>query len=316
MLLFFKNNNKKNTILPARVRSIVYPFKDTVFFVFIQTVSILFSIVLGGITAQGVSAVLLQPGLWYAGVFAPVSICKTCHVSASVSSLDHSIYKNCYGPDPLSEKGIWYGKCMMQHITYPHHVACTATNLCTDWQKSDCGQLSPLLLLSDHFYMVLFSALEQTRCTHVSCDSEWVTVAFYIALTHTKNPLKLCSDSAIWLCGWCHMKLLPSQHTFCVHHTTMHIQHFNFVCKSNFVVSMLGCPGACVCVWLCICNSTGLYRQDFALYKYFNYSHYFIQRDLLIQPLSLLFLSPSVPSSDVLPESSISVKVWNRTTYL
>ena len=37
----------------------------------------------------------------------------------------------------------------------------------------------------------------------------------------------MCNDSAIWLCGWCHMKLLPSQHTFCGHHTTMHqFSHF------------------------------------------------------------------------------------------
>ena len=36
-------------------------------------------------------------------------------------------------------------------------------------------------------------------------------------------PPKWCSYSTVWLLhGWCHIKLLPSQHTFCVHHTTMH----------------------------------------------------------------------------------------------
>ena len=34
----------------------------------------------------------------------------------------------------------------------------------------------------DCFYIVLFSALEQTHCTHVTSDSERVTVSFYHAL--------------------------------------------------------------------------------------------------------------------------------------
>ena len=33
----------------------------------------------------------------------------------------------------------------------------------------------------DHFYIVLFSNLNQTHCTVVACDSEWVTVTFYSA---------------------------------------------------------------------------------------------------------------------------------------
>ena len=35
--------------------------------------------------------------------------------------------------------------------------------------------------------------------------------------------------------GWCHMKLLPSQHKFCVHHTTMH--HVTS-CKATYVRCM------------------------------------------------------------------------------
>ena len=84
-----------------------------------------------------------------------------------------------------------------------------------------------IIIIIDHLYMVLFSALEQTPCTPVLCDSGRVTVAFRIALKKLKNPPKLCNDSDIWLCGWCHMKLLPSQPTFCVHHTTMRqFSHF------------------------------------------------------------------------------------------
>ena len=36
-------------------------------------------------------------------------------------------------------------------------------------------------------------------------------------------PSRWCTYSAIWLLhGWCHVKLLPARHTFCVHNTTMH----------------------------------------------------------------------------------------------
>ena len=31
----------------------------------------------------------------------------------------------------------------------------------------------------DRGYIALFSALEQTHCALVACDSEWVTVAFH-----------------------------------------------------------------------------------------------------------------------------------------
>ena len=33
-----------------------------------------------------------------------------------------------------------------------------------------------IIIIVYHFYIVLFSALEQTHCAHVSCDSERVTV--------------------------------------------------------------------------------------------------------------------------------------------
>ena len=35
-----------------------------------------------------------------------------------------------------------------------------------------------LLLITDHFYIALFSALKQTHCVHVTCDPERVTVLF------------------------------------------------------------------------------------------------------------------------------------------
>ena len=73
----------------------------------------------------------------------------------------------------------------------------------------------------------------QTHCALVTCDSGWVTVAFY---------------SAFWTAtevGYSqpHLILLPSRHTSCVHRTTTH----------QFTVSLQSKPlaqGACVF----ICN--------------------------------------------------------------
>ena len=39
--------------------------------------------------------------------------------------------------------------------------------------------LSIFVVVPDCFYIVLFSALEQTHCALVACDSYWVTVASY-----------------------------------------------------------------------------------------------------------------------------------------
>ena len=48
---------------------------------------------------------------------------------------------------------------------------------------------------------------------------EWVTVSLHNAFWISA----LSVYSAVWLLhGWCQVKLLPSQHKFCVHHTTIH----------------------------------------------------------------------------------------------
>ena len=42
------------------------------------------------------------------------------------------------------------------------------------------------------------------------------------------------SYSAVWLLrGWCHVKLLPSRHKFCVHHTTVHQFAMSFSLKPH-----------------------------------------------------------------------------------
>ena len=33
-----------------------------------------------------------------------------------------------------------------------------------------------IIIIIHSFYIALFSALKQTHCAHVACDSEWVTI--------------------------------------------------------------------------------------------------------------------------------------------
>ena len=63
--------------------------------------------------------------------------------------------------------------------------------------------------------------------------------------------------------GWCHMKLLPSQHKFCVHHTTMH--HVTS-CKATYVRSIYTDIHECSWAWNCwSCNPCFSYKCHFQL---------------------------------------------------
>ena len=73
-----------------------------------------------------------------------------------------------------------------------------------------------LLLIA---FIQRYSPLLSTPCALVACSSERVTVAFHGTFS---NPPEWCTWTAVWLLhGWCHMKLLLSQHTFCIHRTTI-----------------------------------------------------------------------------------------------
>ena len=57
------------------------------------------------------------------------------------------------------------------------------------------------------FYLAPFSALQQTHCVHVKCDSEWVTASFYSAFyfyNHGSGVLialfGFCIAGATWNC--------------------------------------------------------------------------------------------------------------------
>ena len=68
-----------------------------------------------------------------------------------------------------------------------------------------------------------YTALERTHRALFECDSEWVTAAFIARLIFFIYTPKWYTDSAVGLLrGWCHMKLLLSRRTLCVHHIIMH----------------------------------------------------------------------------------------------
>ena len=45
-----------------------------------------------------------------------------------------------------------------------------------------------IIIIIDRFYVALFSVLEQTHCTYVTCDSEWATVSFLWCIFLISNP--------------------------------------------------------------------------------------------------------------------------------
>ena len=140
----------------------------------------------------------------------------------------------------------------------------------------------------DHFYTALVSALEQTHCTVVTCDSEWVTAS------------KWCTYSTIWLLhGWCHVRLLLSWHMFCVHHITMH----------EFTVSFFAKPHMYLCLLffnLCDFLTSIIILITIWIYKILpKYSHLWklllqIPQSASAWELGLVLMSESIPFSSVL----------------
>ena len=99
----------------------------------------------------------------------------------------------------------------------------------------------------------------------VTCDSEWVT---NLSKCIFKYPYKLCTNSVTWLLhGWCHMQLMPSWCTFCLHHTTMH--QFKASCHATprmYCACVFSCnlPPTLLAEWLgsftCYCGNMGVER--------------------------------------------------------
>ena len=113
-----------------------------------------------------------------------------------------------YSLPDLSLYSSWLGLAALIFVQFGNR-----TSFAPERREVHAGTQTLLLLIA--FYISLFSALKQTHCTCVLCDSQWVTLCL---LWHTfEYPLKWCIYSAVWFSiTW----LVPR--TFCVHHSTLH----------------------------------------------------------------------------------------------
>ena len=83
-------------------------------------------------------------------------------------------------------------------------------------------------------YIALLSAFEQI---HYAYDSKWVSVALHCAFWTFKEVVSLQHCLTVRFHGWCHVKLLLSRGSFCVHHIAMHQITVSFYSKPNMWVA-------------------------------------------------------------------------------
>ena len=92
-----------------------------------------------------------------------LSFCCLFRVTCSLKTLFFVVQKTCFSSCEMT--------CLVEgkHVLFARwvHMPCILR----------CYVLCPLcIIIINHFCIALFSALEQTRCAHVGCDSEWVTI--------------------------------------------------------------------------------------------------------------------------------------------
>ena len=108
------------------------------------------------------------------------------------------------------------------------------------------------------FYIALFSGLEQTHCSLIPCDCEWMTSFLYrllnihrsvVYLQRFEYPPKCGVLTAFWIStevwgtyngAWCHVQLLPSRRGLCTpyNHAPRRVASFKATC-----VGCVGCMG-------------------------------------------------------------------------
>ena len=86
-------------------------------------------------------------------------------------------------------------------------------------------------------------------------------------IAHLEYPPKWCTYNAVWLLhGWCHVKLLPSRRTFCVHHTTVHqftlSYHWNHIRRVRVCLAVTCCLGAHSVCTIQLCTSLRSYHWN------------------------------------------------------
>ena len=100
-------------------------------------------------------------------------------------------------------------------------------------------------VIVDRFYIVLFSALEQTHCACTWFYMIWITSFLY--------SFFLISTKVLYLQCWrgrCHMKLLLSQHVLCTPYT----EHFSQDCNDGKEVITDVIVAKTVITIICRCN--------------------------------------------------------------
>ena len=75
------------------------------------------------------------------------------------------------------------------------------------------------------------------RAPDLDMTSKWVSVASHRAFWTFSEVVSLQRCLVVRLHGWCHVKLLLSRRSFCVHHITMHQITVSFHSKPNMWVA-------------------------------------------------------------------------------
>ena len=117
----------------------------------------------------------------------------------------------------------WYDKNVVFIYMASKHNRCN-----TLWLTS-CNNTVYMV----YIYIALFSALEQTHCAFVACDSKWVTVAF---------------DSLFWISSATEVK----------HHIPLLYDYNNRGSRWKSCMCLCACVHSCMsmCVCVCVCMLT------------------------------------------------------------
>ena len=147
-------------------------------------------------------------------------------------------WSKCFSTKSLSENSECLVWVMLQQaaLEHPNPVLCVFSLWGSLWvevvelahKNIWCGREEPVSLINWWLCLystVLFSVLEWAHCAF---GHMW----FWRIDQHFEYPLKWCTYSTFGLlCGWCRVKLLPSQHVLCTpyNHAPCHVT----LCKAH-----------------------------------------------------------------------------------
>ena len=131
---------------------------------------------------------------------------------------------------------LWNQYCSHWAITALLHIKTMNLTFACDWMDCDLTSYSlsckMLIKFIHQLYIALFSALQQTYCGLVTCDSEWVTYAFHRAFWISTEVVTALFIT--WLVP--HETASTSRCMFCVHQPFTSLQ-----CLLQFKATYIGC---------------------------------------------------------------------------